>query len=34
MHAPGAHILLPGFFDGILPSDPGYALSRAGDRGG
>jgi lysophospholipase L1-like esterase len=27
MHAPGAHILLPGFFDNILPSDPGYALN-------
>jgi lysophospholipase L1-like esterase len=27
MHAPGAHVLLPGFFDGILPTDPGYALN-------
>ena len=24
-HAPGAHILLPGFSDDLLPSDPGYA---------
>lgn len=27
MHAPGAHILLPGFVDTALPSDPAYALS-------
>lgn len=27
MHAPVAHILLPGFFDNILPTDPGYALN-------
>ncbi len=27
MHAPGDHILLPGFFDDILPGDPGYALN-------
>jgi lysophospholipase L1-like esterase len=27
MHAPGAHILLPNFFDNLLPSDPGYALN-------
>lgn len=27
MHASGAHILLPGFFDNLLPSDPGYALN-------
>jgi lysophospholipase L1-like esterase len=27
LHAPGAHILLPGFFDNLLPSDPGYALN-------
>jgi hypothetical protein len=27
MHAPGAHILLQGFFDNLVPSDPGYALN-------
>ncbi len=27
MHAPGAHILLPGFFDTIPPADPAYALN-------
>ena len=27
MHAPGAHILLPGFDDTALPSDPAYALN-------
>jgi lysophospholipase L1-like esterase len=26
MHSPGAHILMPGFFDTALPSDPAYAL--------
>jgi lysophospholipase L1-like esterase len=26
MHAPGAHILLPNFFDSYLPTDPEYAL--------
>ncbi len=26
MHAPGAHILLPGFFDNIPPADPAYAF--------
>ena len=24
-HAPGTHVLLPGFFNGLLPSEPGYA---------
>jgi lysophospholipase L1-like esterase len=27
MHAPGAHILLPGFYDTAIPSDPAYALN-------
>jgi lysophospholipase L1-like esterase len=27
MHAPGAHILLQGFFDDLDPTDPGYALN-------
>ena len=35
-HAPGAHILLPGFFDSTPPSDPSFALNElaigAGDQ--
>jgi lysophospholipase L1-like esterase len=26
-HAPGAHILLPGFFDTLIPNDPGFATN-------
>lgn len=36
MHSPGAHILLPGFYDDVLPSDPAYATNElaiaAGDQ--